>query len=93
MIYPANRIADAGTEVNSQPPDDDLYNPATLALMTRVLDAAWIEAQTFGPGDRSVIRASMARGIIEAIEAGVTDADDLRRAALSAMHRDIDDAD
>jgi hypothetical protein len=31
---------------NTHPPDD-LYNPATLALMTRVLDAAWTEAQAF----------------------------------------------
>lgn len=56
--------------------------------MTRVLDAAWTEAQasSVGSADRSAIRASMARGIIEAIEAGVTDAEDLKGAALSAMH-------
>ena len=27
-----------------QPPDGDLFNPAMLALMTRVLDGAWAEA-------------------------------------------------
>ena len=73
-----------------QPPDRDLFNPETLALMTRVLDAAWKEAQMLcgdSAKDRCIIRASMARGIIEAIEAGATDADGLMQAALSELHR------
>lgn len=43
--------------------------------MTRALDAAWKEAQTVCGGsakDRAILRASMERGIIEAIDAGVT---------------------
>jgi hypothetical protein len=55
-----------------------------------VLDAAWIKAQLLcgdKTRDRSIIRASMARGIIEAIESGATDADSLVRAALSELHR------
>ena len=78
----------------NQPPDRDLFNPETLALMSRVLDAAWTEAQEFygaTPTDRSVVRAAMAQGIIEAIEAGVTDEEGLRRAALDYRH-DTDEA-
>jgi hypothetical protein len=77
---------------DSQPSEDNLYNPTTLALMTRVLDGAWTEAQAFyvdSAIDRSVIRASMAQRIIEAIEAGVTDEDSLRRAALAFRQDDI----
>jgi hypothetical protein len=75
-------------------PDRDLFNPAMLALMSRVLDEAWAKAQPFfaGPAiDQSVVRASMAERIIQAIEAGVTDADGLKRAALSAMQEANDD--
>ena len=74
-----------------QLPHRDLFKPQTLALMTRVLEAAWKEAQMSCGGsakDRSIIRASLARGIIEAIEAGETDADRLRQAALSELYRD-----
>jgi hypothetical protein len=73
-----------------RPGERDLFNSKMLALMTRVLDAAWIKAQLLcgdKTRDRSIIRASMARGIIEAIESGVTDADSLVRAALSELHR------
>jgi hypothetical protein len=59
--------------------------------LTQVLDAAWMEAQaSYGasPTDRSVIRASMAERIIEALEAGVQDEKSIKRAALAHMQDD-----
>ena len=69
----------------------DLFNEDTLALMSRVLNDAWTEAQSSYAGsleDRSFIRAAMAQKIIEAIEAGETDAENLKRAALSLLDTD-----
>ena len=55
---------------DSEPSDDNLYD---LALMSRVLEAAWTAAQEHygaSASDRSAIRVSMMERIIEAIEAG-----------------------
>ena len=78
---------------DSEPSDDNLYDPTTLALMSRVLEAAWTSAQEFygaSASDRSAIRVSMMERIIEAIEAGVVDEEGLLRAALSYKGGDID---
>ena len=64
-----------------------------LALMSRVLEAAWTSAQEFygaSASDRSTIRVSMMERIIEAIEAGVRDEEGLLRAALSYKGGDIE---
>ena len=71
---------------DSQHEDDNLYDPPTLARMSRVLEAAWTEAQEFygaPSSERSVVRIAMAERIIEAIEAGVQDEESLKRAALT----------
>ena len=78
---------------DSQHEDDNLYDPPTLARMSRVLEAAWTEAQEFygaSATDRSEMRVSMAERIIEALEAGVNDEESLMRAALAYKHGDID---
>ena len=75
----------------SEPSDDNFYDPTTLALMSRVLEAAWTSAQEFygaSASDRSEVRVSMAERIIEAIEGGVTDEEGLLRAALSYKQGD-----
>ena len=72
---------------------DNLYDPPMLARMSRVLDAAWTEAQDFygaSSSDASVIRIAMAERIIEAIEAGVQDEESLKRAALTYRLDDTD---
>jgi len=75
---------------DSEPSDDNLYD---LALMSRVLEAAWTAAQEHygaSASDRSAIRVSMMERIIEAIEAGVRDEEGLLRAALSYKGGDIE---
>ena len=78
---------------DSEPSEDNLYDPTTLALMSRVLEAAWTAAQEFygaSASDRSEVRVSMMERIIEAIEAGVVDEEGLLRAALSYKQGDIE---
>ena len=78
---------------NSQPADENVFDPATLALMSRVLDAAWTSAQEFhgaATSDRTAIRACMAEAIIEAIEAGVDDEEGLLRAAFAYRQDNTD---
>ena len=75
------------------PAEDTLYDATTLALMRRVIEAAWTEAQkSFGASasDRTEVRVAMAERIIEAIEAGVVDEERLLRAALSYKHAEKD---
>ena len=77
---------------DSQHEDNNLYDPLTLARMSRVLEVAWKEAQEFygvPSADRSV-RIAMAARIIEAIEAGVRDEESLKRAALTYRLDDTD---
>ena len=87
----AERLKAAASD--SEPSDDNLYDPTTLALMSRVLEAAWTAAQEFygaSASDRSEVRVAMVERIIEAIEAGVVDEEGLLRAALSYRQGDID---
>ncbi len=58
--------------------------------MTRALNEAWKEAQSggFALAEHSVVRAAMAGKIIEAVEAGETDAARLKRAALAVLESD-----
>ena len=80
---------------DSEPSSDDLYGPTTMALMSRVLEAAWGTAQNFygaSASDRSEVRLVMMERIIDAIEAGVIDEEGLLRAALSYRLDDTDEA-
>ena len=80
---------------DSEPSSDNLYGPTTLALMSRVLEAAWVSAQNFygaTASDRSEVRLVMMERIIDAIEAGVIDEEGLLRAALSYKLDDTDEA-
>ena len=84
--------------VSGQPDSErlnNLYDPTTLVLMSRVLEAAWTSAQEFlgaSASDRSEVRVVMMERIIEAIEAGLFDEESLLRAALSYKQGDTDEA-
>ena len=80
---------------DSESSGDNLYDSTTFALMSRVLEAAWVSAQDFygaTASDRSEVRVVMMERIIDAIEAGVLDEEGLLRAALSYKQGDMDEA-
>ena len=67
---------------------DRVYDPETLALMTRVLDETWqavISKSVYRALDPTQTRRAMALRIMQAVDEDQRDPDDLRRVAMLAV--------
>ena len=64
------------------------YDPDDLALMTRVLDETWqavLSKSVYRALDPTQTRRAMALRILQAVDEGQRDPDDLRRVAMLAV--------
>jgi hypothetical protein len=72
----------------SMPFSDRVYDPETLRLMTQVLDDTWqavLSKSVYRALDPTRTRREMAALIMQAVDGGVRNPDDLKRIAMHAI--------